>query len=81
MRGVMGNLLEKMCVKQSTRVGPQLFKSWVGFSISSVSCAQHTAPKHRALVSITVENAFRSDWEQVQILRTKNKLHCLLVYN
>lgn len=76
-------LLEKMYVKQPTRSGDSIFKNldWVFFPFLLFFCAHNKVAKHLALVSITVENAFRSDWELEQTPGAKNKLHCLFVYN
>lgn len=76
-------LLEKMYVKQPARSGDSIFKNldWVFFPFLLFFCARNKVAKRLALVSITVENAFRSDWEREQTPGAKNKLHCLFVYN
>ena len=76
-------LLEKMYVKQPTRSGDSIFKNldWVFFPFLLFFCAHNKVAKRLALVSITVENTFRSDCEREQTPGAKNKLHCLFVYN
>ena len=60
------HLLEKIYVKQPTHSRDSIFKNldWVFFPFLLFFCAHNKVPKRLALVSITVANAFRSDWER-----------------